>query len=57
MRIGRLRFGGYYGIVGQVIAVPAIVNTLVESLPRSPDYDEAFNIHLDNIVHESSYLS
>ena len=57
MRIGRLRFEGYYGIVGQVIAVPAIVNTLIGSLLRSLDYGEAFNIHLDNIVHESSYLS
>ena len=37
--------------------MPAIVNTLVESLPRSPDDDEAFNIHLDDIVHESFYLS
>ena len=57
MQIRSLRSEDYHGIVGKVINVPTIVNTLIESLLRSLDYDEAFNIHLDNIVHESSYLS
>ena len=58
MQIRRLRFDGCYGIVGQVINVPVDVNTMVKSLPRSLDDDQAFNVHLKkNIVNRSSHLS
>ena len=52
MQIRRLRREGSYGILGQVMNIPVDVDTMVKSLPRSLDDDQAFNVNLKkNIVH------
>jgi hypothetical protein len=47
---------GGFGIVGQVIHVPADVNNMVTLLPRELD-DFSFNVHIKrNLIHKSTYL-
>lgn len=49
---------GSYAIMGQVINVPVEVDTMVKSLPRQLDDDQAFNVSIKkHLIHKSSYLS
>jgi hypothetical protein len=58
MQIRRLRHQmGGYGIVGQVIDVPADVNNMVTVLPKQLNDVYSFNVHLKtNLIHKSTYL-
>lgn len=57
MQIRRLRREGSYAIIGQIINVPVDVNTMITSLPRRLDDDQAFNVNIKrNLIHKSTYL-